>query len=124
MLKNVLLGLYTLILALTIVALATDRLAWVSVEERNSGNTEEILKKAIEMHKPEVLEMGDIKILHVPTSKMSGRNWSVNHAFFIYDEGKLQRTRLPIIHPSERENNFRSHGRTAYTSRWWEQCQH
>lgn len=94
MLKNVLIGVYTLLFVLTIAAFATNRLAWLPPEQRNNSNPEEILHKAIEMHKPEVLKMGDINILHVPTSKMSGRNWSVNHAFYVYEEGQLKRIDL------------------------------
>jgi hypothetical protein len=91
MFKNVLLGVYTLLLVLTLIALASDRLAWVSAGEHNNGEHTQVLQKAIEMHKPEVLKMGEIEILHIPTSKMSGRNWSVNHAFYMYEDGTLKR---------------------------------
>lgn len=91
MAKNIFLGIYTLIFGLALIALASGRLAWVSTEELRNNSPEEILQKAIEMHKPEVLEMGKVEILHVPTSKISGRNWSVNHAFYIFEDGTLKR---------------------------------
>ena len=90
MLKNVLLGVYTLLLVLSIVALATDRLVWVSEDEHNLhiGEPIDTLQKAIEMHKPEVLKMGDAEILHVPTSSMRGHSWSIDNKFYIYDSKK------------------------------------
>ena len=90
MFKNILLGVYTLLLVLSLIALATDRLAWVSEGEDNNGERIELLGKAIEMHRPEVLEMGEIQILHVPISKLSGRHYSVNHEFYIYEDGTLK----------------------------------
>ena len=91
MVKNVALGCYTLLLVAMLVAFASGRLVWLSDAEQKYGQAEDVLQKAIEMHKPEVLQMAEIQILHVPTSKMTGRNWSVNHEFYIYDEGTLKR---------------------------------
>jgi hypothetical protein len=49
-----------------------------------------ILERAIEMHRPDVLQMGEQQILHVPTSKLSGSSYSVNHEFYIYENGSLK----------------------------------
>ena len=88
MFKNILIGVYTLLLVLVIIAIATDRLVWVSEDI-------DTLQKAIEMHKPEVLKMDGNEILYVPTSSMRGSSWKVDNKFYIYDEGELKRIDLP-----------------------------
>lgn len=91
MVKNFIIGAYTLLLVLAVIALASGRMAMMSVEDREIEKSTEILQQAIEMHKPEILRMGEREILHIPTSKISGKNWSVNHAFYIYKDGTLKR---------------------------------
>ena len=93
MVKNIILAFYTILLIVAVTVYASGRLAWVPEDERFISD-EDRLKKAIEMHKPEILQMGDVPILHVPTSKMTGQNWSVNHAFYVYEEGVLKRIDL------------------------------
>ena len=94
MLKNVFLGIYTLLLVIMILAFVTNRLAWVCPDERSTNEPMEILQQAIDMHKPEVLKVGETEILYVPTSKLRGKNWSVKPTFYTYEEGKLKRIDL------------------------------
>ncbi len=87
MVKNLILGAYTLLLVLAFIAFATHRLTWADAHDERAVET---LERAIEMHRPEVLDMGDMKILHIPTSKMKGTSYSVSHKFFINDNGVLK----------------------------------
>ena len=90
MIKNAMIAIMAVFIAVILTLLFSGRLRWISEEDLTRGNPETILQKAIEMHKPDVLKIGDQDILHVPTSKLSGKNWSVSHEFYIYESGSLK----------------------------------
>lgn len=88
--KNVFIVLLVLIIVVFVTLVFSGRLAWVSEDDLAMGNPEDILERAIEMHRPDVLKMGDQELLHVPTSRLSGRNWSVSHKFYVFEDGALK----------------------------------
>lgn len=92
MAKNAVLGVYTIIIFVLVVLIAAGKLRWEPEAEADADMEDRmaVLERAIEMHRPEVLQMGDQEILHVPTSKLSGNSWSVNHEFYTYEDGSLK----------------------------------
>jgi hypothetical protein len=92
MAKNIVLMIYTLVVLVGLVLLVSGKLRWASEEEADEmPERVAMLGQAIEMHRPQVLEVGDQQILHVPTSKLVGSHWSVSHEFYIYADGTLKR---------------------------------
>lgn len=68
----------------------SGRLEWVCGADVLRGSPEDILERGIEMHRPEVLVMGDQELLHVPVGNLSGRNWKVRHEFYVFEDGALK----------------------------------
>ena len=50
----------------------------------------ETLERAIEMHRPQILKVGDTELLCVPNTRMQGRNWHVDYKFYRYEDGVLR----------------------------------
>jgi len=48
------------------------------------------LERAIEMHKPQILKIGDAELLCVPNTRMQGYNWQVEYKFYVYEDGVLR----------------------------------
>jgi len=92
--KNILIALLAVIVAVFITLIVSERLQWIPQNNLGRETPEVVLAKAIEMHRPEVLKIGDQELLHIPTSKMSGKNWSVNNAFYILENGTLKKVDL------------------------------
>ncbi|MBN1974898.1 MAG: hypothetical protein JW787_14755 [Sedimentisphaerales bacterium] len=91
MVRNTVITILVVFAAVIITLLFSGRLKWMTNEDLISRNPETILQKAIEMHKPEILKIGDQDILHVPIGKLSGKSWAVNHEFYIYENGSLKK---------------------------------
>ena len=90
MVKNVIIVLLALIVCVFVTLVFSGRLEWVCGVDVLRGSPEDILERGIEMHRPEVLQMGDQVLLHVPTGSLSGRNWRVGHEFYVFEDGALK----------------------------------
>lgn len=83
-----------IIVAVFVTLVICGRFKWVSQEDLASGNPEVILEKAIKMHRPNVMKVGDQELMYIPTAQLSGKNWSVNYAFYIFEAGALKKLDL------------------------------
>ena len=87
MVKNFLIFVLVLIITCFITLVVSGRLQWVSQEDMINGAPEVVLEKALEIHRPYVLKVGDQEILCLPHAEMSGKNWHVTHRLYLLENG-------------------------------------
>jgi len=95
MVRNFLIFVLLLIITCIITLLFCGKLRWISQEDIARGTPEVVLEKAIEMHRPYVLKLGDKEFLCIPKANMSGKNWTVSHRLYLFEEGAMKPLNLP-----------------------------
>ncbi|MHC4741275.1 MAG: hypothetical protein ACYS8Z_05160 [Planctomycetota bacterium] len=91
MTKNILITACLLLIAVFVTLLVSGRLRWVSHDDLAGESPHRLLEKAIELHRPDVLKIGDEELLYITISKLSGKNYSITHEFFTFENGTLKR---------------------------------
>jgi hypothetical protein len=76
-------------LAVLITLIVSGSLIW-KPEEYKMAKHQEALERAINMHQPQILEIGDKELLCLPVTHQRGNSISVDYKFFVYEEGKLK----------------------------------
>ena len=89
--KNILLTVYTVMLAVFIILFSAGKLRWN--KPLPSGVPDRVgmaeLDRVIEMHKPQLFEMDGKQLICRPSSTVRGQSYQVNHDFYEYIDGKL-----------------------------------
>ena len=89
--KNILLVVSGAFLLVFLTLVWSGELGWRKGDEFLAKEGPSIaLERAIEMHRPQILEFGGVELLCVPHTQMQGYNWHVEYKFYIYEDGVLR----------------------------------
>lgn len=88
MVKNFVAGFLIGALIVLVVLIAMGKLVW------NDSLNSDPLEKAIEMHTPKVIEIGNTELLWLPNTQQLGNKISIDYKFYVYENGQLKEAKL------------------------------